>query len=206
MQIRNKRSPNKGQIIIYQGQNGPVSLNIDVSSQTIWASQSQISDMFGINQSVVSRHINNIFTGDEVERKSNMQKIHIANSDKPVSLYSLDILLAVGYRANSSKAIEFRKWSTLTLKKYITEGYAVNNQLIKKNYTLFQSAIDDLRRILPDSTSIETVGVLKKAKILNTLRMSPEVLTTLTILVAESRTRDKDRMVRIILLLLTTPQ
>ncbi|MDX9757320.1 MAG: RhuM family protein, partial [Sulfurimonas sp.] len=75
-------------------------------------------------------HINNIFKDNEVDEKSNMQKMHIANSDKPVSFYSLDIVLAVGYRTNSSKAIRFRQWATSVLKSYITNGYAINSEKI----------------------------------------------------------------------------
>jgi len=74
----------------------------------------------------LSRHINKIFKDDEVDKKSNMQKMHIANSDKPVSFYSLDVVLAVGYRTNSSKAIKFRQWATKVLKNYISNGYTIN--------------------------------------------------------------------------------
>jgi hypothetical protein len=65
--------------------------------------------IFEKDQSVISRHIRNIFKDNEIDKKSNMQKMHIANSDKPVDIYSLDIILSVGYRTNSKKAIEFRK-------------------------------------------------------------------------------------------------
>ncbi|OHE14370.1 MAG: DNA-binding protein, partial [Sulfurimonas sp. RIFOXYB2_FULL_37_5] len=92
--------------------------------------QAQLCDIFEKDQSVISRHVNNIFRDNEVDEKSNMQKMHIANSDKPVSFYSLDIVLAVGYRTNSSKAIRFRQWATSVLKSYITNGYAINSEKI----------------------------------------------------------------------------
>ena len=65
-----------------------------------------------------------------------MQKMHIANSDKPVKFYSLDIVLAVGYRTNSKKAIDFRKWATTVLKKYLVDGYAVNENKINQTKSI----------------------------------------------------------------------
>ncbi len=98
-------------IEIYQTKDGAIEFNADVKNQNIWSSQGQIVNLFKINQSVASRHIKNIFKDGEVD-KSNMQKMHIANSDKPVAFYFLDVILAVGYLTNSKTAIEFRKWAT----------------------------------------------------------------------------------------------
>jgi len=105
--VRYKNNQNK--ILIYQSKTGALELRGDFKRETIWATQEQIVRLFEIDQSVVSRHINNIFKDGEVDRESNMQKMHIANSDKPVAFYSLDLILAVGYRANSARAIEFRQ-------------------------------------------------------------------------------------------------
>ena len=115
-------------IIVYD--NGEIELKVPVKEESIWLTQKQIVELFAKNQSVISRHIRNIFQDGEVDKKSNMQKMHIANSDKPIYLYSLDIILAVGYRTNSKKAIEFRVWATKVLKEYIYNGYAINSQKI----------------------------------------------------------------------------
>jgi len=119
---------NKSDMVIYD--DGELELNVSVTQDTLWLTQAQLCDIFEKDQSVISRHINNIFRDNEVDEKSNMQKMHIANSDKPVSFYSLDIVLAVGYRTNSSKAIKFRQWATSVLKSYITNGYAINSEKI----------------------------------------------------------------------------
>lgn len=84
----------KKEIVIYQGKDGKIELRGDFRRETIWATQAQIVELFNIDQSVVSRHIKNIFKDREVDQKSNMQNMHIANSDKPVVLYSLDVILA----------------------------------------------------------------------------------------------------------------
>jgi prophage maintenance system killer protein len=136
------------QVVIYQAKSGAIELRGDFSKETIWAKQAQIVELFGVDQSVVSRHIRNIFKEGEIEEKSNMQKMHIANSDKPVVFYSLDVILAVGYRTNSKVAIEFRKWATKTLRKYIVEGYIVNEKKLleaKKNFAKLQEAISFLK-------------------------------------------------------------
>jgi len=118
------------EIVIYE--DGNVELKATVKSESIWLNQKQIVELFNKDQSVISRHINNIFKDKEVEEKSNMQKMHIANSDKPVKFYSLDIVLAVGYRTNSAKAIKFRQWATRVLKDYIIKGYTLNQEKIKE--------------------------------------------------------------------------
>lgn len=119
--------------LIYQWNNWEILLREDKNLETIWANQSQISEIFDIDQSVVSRHIRNIFKDWEIDKKSNMQKMHIANSDKPVNFYNLDIILSVWYRTNSSKAIAFRKWSNSILKSYITKWVAINTSLLQEN-------------------------------------------------------------------------
>lgn len=78
-----------------------------------------------------------------------MQKMHNANSDKPVTFYSLDIILSVGYRTNSKKAIAFRKWTTEILRHHLVEGFTVNKSRIKQNYTAFLQAVEDIKKLLP---------------------------------------------------------
>jgi death-on-curing family protein len=90
-----------------------------------------------------------------------MQKMHIANSDKPVTLYSLDIILAVGYRTNSTKAIEFRKWATSVLKSHITDGFTINKSRIVTNYADFMKAVELVRALAPASSNVNTESVLE---------------------------------------------
>lgn len=144
-----------GKIVLYQAKTGAIELRGDVSRQTIWATQAQMADIFYIDRTVVTRHISNILKDKEIDQKSNVQKIHIANSDKPVAFYSLDIVLAVGYRAHSSKAIEFRQWATKTLRGYIVDGYAINRSRITKNYERFLGVVEDIKKLLPAG---DTVG------------------------------------------------
>jgi len=98
------------EVVVYAGPGVELALPLDRERETVWASQAQIEELFGLDQSGVSRHIRNIFRGAEVDQDSNMQKLHIASADRPVTYYSLDVILAVGYRANSGRAIQFRRW------------------------------------------------------------------------------------------------
>ena len=117
-------------IVIYE--DGNVELKATLENETVWLRQNQIAEIFEKDRSVITRHINNILKDREVDEKSNVQKMHIANSDKPVKIYSLDIILAVGYRTNSPKAMKFRQWSSRILKEYIIKGYALNQKKLQK--------------------------------------------------------------------------
>jgi len=154
----------KNKIIIYQGKNGEIKFRGDFSKDTIWGTQKQIADVFGVERSVATKHINKIFKDKEVSKKSNVQNLHIANSDKPVKFYNLDIILAVGYRTNSAKAIEFRKWATKVLRQYITKGYIINPKMIEKNYQSFMDAVEKVQKLLPKDNLIFTENVLELIK------------------------------------------
>ena len=157
-----------GTIILYTGPKGAVELRADTDKETIWATQAQITELFGINRTVVTKHINNILKDKEIEEKSNVQKMHIPNSDRPVSLYSLDIILAVGYRTSSSKAIKFRQWATKTLREYLLKGFALDAPKLEKKTERFE----DLRDAI---TFIESkVSGKVKGKI--TLKLTKELL------------------------------
>ena len=153
------------ELLIYQGKNGEILLKEDGNKETIWARQSEIADIFWIDRTVATRHINNIFKDWEIHEKSNVQNMHIANSDKPVKFYNLDIILAVGYRTNSSQAIKFRIWATNILKRHITQGYTINKQRIQGNYDKFLNAVEEVKKLLPEwSENIKTDDILELVK------------------------------------------
>jgi len=117
----------KNEIVIFQTSKGAVEIRRDFYANTLWASQSDIVSLYERDQSVVSRHLKGIFKDGEIDKESNLQKMRIANSDKPVVFYSLDIVLAVGYRINSQQAIEFRKWATVVLRQHTAEDFPLNS-------------------------------------------------------------------------------
>src|SRR3990172_4699018 len=118
----------KGEIVIYKTSKNEVELQVRFEGETVWLRQDEIAKLYGKERSVITKHINKIFADREVDKKSNVQFLHIANSDKPVAFYNLDVILAIGYRTNSSRAIQFRIWATNVLKNYLLKGYALNQK------------------------------------------------------------------------------
>ncbi|MDR0220705.1 MAG: virulence RhuM family protein [Lachnospiraceae bacterium] len=119
------------EIVIYQSADGKVKVDCRIESETAWLTQAQIARLYGRERSVVTKHIRNIFNENELDEKSNVQILHIANSDKPVTLYSLDVILAVGYRVKSPQATLFRQWATSVLHEYLQKGFAMNDDFLK---------------------------------------------------------------------------
>ncbi len=115
-------------IEIYTNKNNETLIEVQFENDTAWLTQGQIVKLFERDQSVISRHINNVFKEGELDKESNMQKMHIANSDKPVEFYSLDVIISVGYRVKSKQGTQFRQWATSRLKDYLIQGYAVNQK------------------------------------------------------------------------------
>lgn len=144
--------------MIYQAKNGAIELRGDFTHETIWATQADIARVFEIDRTVVTKHIRNILKDKELDGSSVCAKFaHTAEDGKTynVQFYSLDVILSVGYRTNSARAIEFRQWATKTLRGYIVDGFAINKSRIAKNYRQFLGVVDDLKKLLPPDTSID---------------------------------------------------
>lgn len=122
----------KNEIVLFRDGNINLEVPISPEEDTIWLSQAQMVELYGRDVSVISRHINNVFKEGEVEKESNLQFLQIANSDRPVAFYSLDVIISVGYRVKSKRGIAFRKWANSVLKNYILQGYAVNETRLKQ--------------------------------------------------------------------------
>ena len=146
--MKNNVVTDKGEIVIYQTSQKEVELRVRFEGETVWLTQMQIAQLYGKERSVITKHINKIFKDGEVDEKSNVHFLHIANSDKPVACYGLDIVLAVGYRTNSAKAIAFRRWVTAVLKNYLLKGYTINQKRLlvtQDKFRELQNAIVFLR-------------------------------------------------------------
>jgi hypothetical protein len=118
----------QGEIILYQPDES-VKLEVRMENETVWLTQAQIAELFERDRTVITKHINNVFKEKELEEKSNVQFLHIANSDKPVKYFSLDVIISVGYRVKSIRGTQFRQWANRVLKDYLLKGYSVNQRL-----------------------------------------------------------------------------
>ena len=122
----------KNEIVLFETADNEVSLQVQMQDETVWLTQAQMVELFGRDVSVISRHINNVFKEGELDKKSNLHFLQIANADRPVTIYSLDVIISVGYRVKSQRGVEFRRWANSVLKDYILRGYAVNDKRINQ--------------------------------------------------------------------------
>lgn len=127
-------------VVVYSS--GEIELKVSVNNETIWLTQKQLAEVFDVNIPAISKHIKNIYKDNELSEFSTVSKMEIVQKEgdrevtRNVDHYNLDIVLAVGYRTNSAKAIKFRQWATSVLKEYITNGYAVNKEKITQQRLL----------------------------------------------------------------------
>ena len=125
----------QGEIILYQPDEA-VRLEVHLEDETVWLTQAQIAELFQRDRTVITKHINNVFKEKELEEKSNVHFLHIANSDKPVKFFSLDVIISVGYRVKSVRGTQFRQWANKILKEYLLKGYSINQRLNDMEYRM----------------------------------------------------------------------
>ena len=120
---------NSDEIVIYQTQDGLAKLDVLLDNETVWLTQQQMAELFQKDQSVIARHIANVFREGELD-KSNMQILHNTQFKyRPTAVYNLDVIISVGYRVKSKRGTQFRQWANRILKDYLLRGYAMNPHL-----------------------------------------------------------------------------
>ncbi|MBR7036097.1 MAG: virulence RhuM family protein, partial [Bacteroidales bacterium] len=136
-------APQTGEVVLYNPDD-TIRLEVRMNDETVWLTQAQMAELFDKSVSVVSRHIANIFAEEELEEKSNLHFLQIANSDKPVKYYSLDVIISVGYRVKSKKGTRFRQWANRVLKDYLLKGYSINQRFerLEQRVTQTENKID----------------------------------------------------------------
>ena len=148
-------SENNTELIIYQTEDGRTKIDVYFQDENAWLSKAQMAELFQRDRSVISRHVRNVFDEGELDEKSNVQKMHIANSDKPVEYYSLDVIISVGYRVKSLRGTQFRIWANSVLREYLIKGFAMNDDLLKQSGG--GSYFDELLERIRDIRSSEKV-------------------------------------------------
>ena len=143
----------KSEIIVYQP-NSMLNLEVRVENDSVWLTQSQMSELFQRDRSVITKHINNVFKEKELDEGRNVQFLHIANSDKPIKLFSLDVIISVGYRVKSKRGTQFRIWANQILKDYLLRGYAINTRLEVFEQRVDKELFDHEQRIRKNEEQI----------------------------------------------------
>jgi hypothetical protein len=156
--------------LIYQTKSGALELRGDTKAETIWATLDQIAVLFGRDKSVISRHLTNIYSENELNISSTVAKnatVQIEGNrsiKRTIEYYNLDAIISVGYRVNSKTATQFRQWATKTLKEHLTKGYTINKKVILKNYDQFLVSVNDIQSLLPAHVMLDPKIVLDLVK------------------------------------------
>lgn len=143
-------------IEIYHSQDGSVQLNVKLENETVWLSANQMAMLFDRDAKTIRKHINNVFADGELAKESNTHFLRVANSDKPVPFYNLDVIISVGYRVKSRQGVQFRQWATSILKQYLIKGYVVNQQIKLDRYNELKDVVRLMSRsIVQDNVTTD---------------------------------------------------
>lgn len=159
--MEQQMNKNKSEMIIYQTDDGKISIDVRMDGETMWLSQAQIAELFGKERSVITKHIKNILTEEELDNSVCANFAHTASDGKvyETQCYNLDMILSVGYRVNSKQGVRFRKWASGVLRDYLINGYSINkDKMIEGKIKELQSAIDLISNTLINSSSVTEVG------------------------------------------------
>lgn len=137
-------APHEAEFLFYSGPDGRLQIEVYFAGETVWLTQAKMTELFDVDRTVIGKHIKNIFESGELDEESNVQKMHVAHSTKPVSYYSLDVIISVGYRVNSLQATAFRKWATTVLREYMIKGFALDDERLKNGTHFSKDYFDEL--------------------------------------------------------------
>lgn len=150
---------NQSKIVIYQTQDGKTSIDVKLEQDMVWLTQAQMVELFQKDQSVIARHITNVFKEGELEKNSNMQILHNTLSKyKPTTIYNLDVIISVGYRVKSQRGTQFRIWANSVLKEYLIRGIAINDNRLKQ----LGEAIKILKRTTDQLDAQQVLAVVEQ--------------------------------------------
>ena len=154
-------------VVVYQTKSGALELRGDVSRETLWATQAQMAEIFGVNPQAVTKHLKRIYAEKELSKSSTCSKMEQVRIEgertvkRDTEFYNLEAIISVGYRINSVLGTKFRQWATKTLRGHIVKGYTINPKVVSRHYEEFQQAVADIRALLPAGAPIDTASVLE---------------------------------------------
>ena len=147
----------QNKIVIYQTEDGQTRIDVRLEEDTVWLTQAQMAELFEKDQSVIARHINNAFKEGELEEKSNMHFLHNTQYKyRPTRIYSLDVIISVGYRVKSKRGTAFRIWARKVLKDYLVKGYAVSDRIHKEQIAELRQLVGMLGRTIQSQPLLTT--------------------------------------------------
>ncbi len=160
----NNRQNDLGEVVLYKTEDGKTALDVRLAGETVWLTQAQIANLFGVNVPAVSKHIKNIFSARELTPKATVSKMEIVRTEgkrsvsRNVEVYNLDMIISVGYRVNSARATRFRVWATQTLKDHLIRGYTLNERRLRERGIEMEQAVQLLSRTLTQHNLVKEEG------------------------------------------------
>ncbi len=148
------------EIIMYESEDGTTRLEVQLDGETVWLTQAQIAELFGVNSQAITKHLGNIYEEGELDEKatcSKMEQVRLEGSrtvGRMVKNYNLDAVISVGYRVNSKRATHFRRWATSVLRDYIVKGFALDDDRLKRgDSTYWKELLDRIRDIRDENAT-----------------------------------------------------
>lgn len=144
----------ENQIVIYSTEDGETQVDVRLENETVWLTQSQMSELFQTDRTTIVRHINNIYRDNELERDSTCAKITQVQKEgnrevrRQIPFYNLDMIISVGYRVNSKRGVKFRQWANKVLKQYLINGYVINERIRKEQIGELRQLVGMLGRTI----------------------------------------------------------
>ena len=145
------------EIVLFETKDKEISLTVAVDKETVWLSANQMASLFERDEKTIRKHINNIFSEEELTKENNTQKLRVVGVKQKVPFYTLDVIISVGYRVKSKRGTEFRQWANSVLKKYILDGYAIN----EKRLAALKKTVEIQNKMLANALNVEESEVLK---------------------------------------------
>ena len=145
------------EIVLFETKDKEISLTVAVDNETVWLSANQMASLFERDEKTIRKHINNIFSEEELTKENNTHKLRVEGVKQTVPFYTLDVIISVGYRVKSKRGIEFRQWANSVLKKYIIDGYAIN----EKRLAALKKTVEIQNKMLANALNVEESEVLK---------------------------------------------
>lgn len=154
----------QNQIQIYTSQDGKVSLNVSLDTDTVWLTQAQMAELFDKDVRTINEHLGNVFSEGELDREPTIRKFRIVRQEgkrqvaREIEHYNLDAIISVGYRVKSQRGVQFRQWATQTLKQHLVQGYTLNERRLQEKGIEFSQAVALLSRTLANQSLVNTDG------------------------------------------------
>lgn len=147
------------EIVLFETEDRAITLSVPVEQETVWLTQEQMSELFETARSSIAYHIGKIYKEKELDESTSVENFDRSENkaSRPPKYYNLDVIISVGYRVKSKRGVEFRKWANSILKKYIIDGYAIN----EKRLQALEKTVDIQTRMIADALDIEEADVLR---------------------------------------------